>query len=118
MVAKVKDLDHYARSVLAPLGIPFPFPLHCSKLDSYMKTAVELGAMAMPLPNRLFWREWSTLSEKLSPSLRDLFNRIFVLEPSLRITMQNIVRHPWVSKATKLSPDDITRLMRERYEPS
>ena len=114
MVAKVKLLDPYARDVLAPLGILFPFPLHCSKLDSYMKTAVELSDLKMPLNNELFWREWSILSERLSPNLSDLFNRIFVLEPSMRITMQNIVRHPWVSKATKLSPDNITRLMRER----
>lgn len=115
MVTKVKELDHYARSVLAPLGILFPFPLHCSKLDSYMKTAVELSSLTAPLPNELFWREWSPLSERMSQSLCDLFNRIFVLESSMRITMQEIVRHPWVSKATKLSPDSITRLMRERY---
>ena len=115
MVAKVKGLDHYAKSVLAPLGILFPFPLHCSKLDSYMKTAVELSSVGMPLPNELFWREWSPLSEKLSASLCNLLNRIFVLEPSMRITMQDIVRHPWISKATKLSPENITRLMRERY---
>ena len=115
MVAKVKELDHYAQSVLAPLGILFPFPLHCSKLDSYMKTAGELSATRMPLTNEHFWREWSTLRGHLSPNLCDLFNQIFVLEPSMRITMQNIVRHPWVSKATKLSPEQITRLMKERY---
>ena len=114
MVAKVKDLDHYARSVLAPLGILFPFPIHCSKLDSYMRTAADLSTLRMPLPNELFWREWSTLSQTLSSSLLDLFNQIFVLEPSMRITMQNIVRHPWVSKAIKLNPDSINRLMRER----
>ena len=114
MVEKVKELDHYARSVLAPLGILFPFPIHCSKLDSYMRTAGELSALGVPLPNELFWREWSKLGEDLSSSLCDLFNRIFLLEPSLRITMQDIVRHPWVSKATKLNPDDINRLMRER----
>ena len=110
----MKTLDQYARSVLAPLGILFPFPIHCSKLDSYMRTAADLHILGMPLPNELFWREWSKLSRSLSSSLRDLFNRIFLLEPSMRITMQNIVRHPWVSKATKLNPDDINRLMRER----
>lgn len=114
MVEKVKELDHYARSVLAPLGILFPFPIHCSKLDSYMKTAAELSTLRMPLPNELFWREWSKLRENLSLSLCKLFNQIFLLEPSMRITMQNIVRHPWVSNAAKLNPDDINRLMRER----
>ena len=116
MVTKVKELDHYARSVLAPLGILFPFPLPCSKLDSYMKTAAELTGKGLPLPNELFWREWSPLSERLSSGACDLLNRIFVLEPSMRITMQDIVRHPWISKATKLTPENITRLMRERCD--
>ena len=114
MVEKVKELDHYARSVLAPLGILFPFPIHCSKLDSYMKTAADLNALGIPLPNELFWREWSKLYQNLSPNLSNLFNQIFVLEPSMRITMQNIIRHPWLSKVTKLNPRNINRLMRER----
>jgi len=36
MVAKVKSLDSFTRQLVAPLGIVFPFPLHCSKLDCYM----------------------------------------------------------------------------------
>ena len=114
MFAKVQELDPYARSVLAPLGILFPFPIHCSKLDSYLKTAAELSTMTLPLPNVQFWEEWSKLSERLSSRLRDLLNQIFVLEPSMRITMRDIVRHPWVSKATKLSSSNINRQMKER----
>ena len=113
-MAKVQELDPYSRSVLAPLGILFPFPIHCSKLDCYMKTAAELSTMSMPFSNVHFWEEWSKLSERLSLRLHDLFNQIFVLEPSMRITMRDIVRHPWVSKATKLSPNSINRLMKER----
>lgn len=37
MVERVGSLDPYSRSVLAPLGILFPFPLFCSKLDSYLR---------------------------------------------------------------------------------
>ncbi len=40
MVAKVKSLDTYTRQMVAPLGIVFPFPLHCSKLDCYMNAAL------------------------------------------------------------------------------
>ena len=40
MVAKVKSLDHFTRQLVAPLGIVFPFPLHCSKLDCYMNACL------------------------------------------------------------------------------
>ena len=42
MVVKVMTLDPYQRPVLAPLGILFPFPVHCTLLDSYLQTEEEL----------------------------------------------------------------------------
>lgn len=42
MVARVRTLDSYTRQVVAPLGILFPFPLLCRKLDSYMRSEGEL----------------------------------------------------------------------------
>lgn len=42
MVARVRTLDSYTRQVVAPLGILFPFPLLCCKLDSYMRSEGEL----------------------------------------------------------------------------
>ena len=42
MVEKVKSLDQYTRAVIAPLGIVFPFPIFCPKLDSYMRTERDL----------------------------------------------------------------------------
>ena len=44
MVERVAMLDPYSRPILAPLGIVFPFPLFCSKLDSYMKLESEIAA--------------------------------------------------------------------------
>lgn len=43
MVAAVQSLDHYTRQQLAPLGILFPFPLHCRLLSSYLKSEEELS---------------------------------------------------------------------------
>ena len=37
MVTRAQCLDPYTRQCFAPLGIFFPFPLHCSKLESYLK---------------------------------------------------------------------------------
>lgn len=42
MVGKVQTLDLYTRQLIAPLGMVFPFPLHCSKLDSYMNVSNRL----------------------------------------------------------------------------
>ena len=44
MVKRVSMLDRYSRQLLAPLGIVFPFPMFCSKLDSYMKNETQLSA--------------------------------------------------------------------------
>ena len=44
MVQRVTMLDPYSRPLLAPRGIVFPFPMFCSKLDSYMKRENELSA--------------------------------------------------------------------------
>lgn len=36
------ELDQYLKAVLAPLGLLFPFPIFCPKLDSCMRTESEL----------------------------------------------------------------------------
>lgn len=68
MADKVKSLDQYTRNFIAPLGLFFPFPHHCSKLDSYLRRAPELrgcgitgGLRAAALPNKKFWSEWKSL---------------------------------------------------------
>ena len=57
------------------------------------------------LSNENFWAEWQTLKDVISPELIDLFNRIFVLESSLRITLRDILRHSWMNVSDNLSPE-------------
>lgn len=133
MVQKVQVLDQYARQVVAPLGILFPFPFHCSKLDSYMKSSdpPSIGSFLLSVcgyrngiiascvsptasVNCQFWTEWCDLHSKLSSDCVDLLNRIFQLTPSQRILVRDILQHPWVSLPTRLSPDEIVRQMWER----
>lgn len=63
------------------------------------------GLMSASLPNDHFWLEWTTVQDIITPELKDLFNRIFVLEPNLRITIRDILRHPWVNTTDNISPD-------------
>ncbi len=42
MVVRALELEQYMRSVLAPLGILFPFPVFCRKLDSCVRTEADL----------------------------------------------------------------------------
>ena len=132
MVARCKTLDPYMRRccshttevpastysrpspphnrLIAPLGIYFPFPVQCSKLDSYLRDEEDIiyrkgegSALCLclsctmrwppslagfdgslrgkPLRNELFWREWPELTARMSRDLVDLFNRIFILPP-------------------------------------
>ena len=68
MAARANSLDQYTRKCFAPLGIYFPFPLHCSKLDTYLRREEELrkcgvtGSVAAPaLTNEKFWNEWTSI---------------------------------------------------------
>ncbi len=47
MVVRALELDQYMRSVLAPLGFLFPFPVFCRKLDSCVRQRLIAGAMAL-----------------------------------------------------------------------
>ena len=65
MVERAKTLDQFVRQYLAPLGVYFPFPHHCSKLDSYLRRSEEFTAanvtgsvLAPALNNDKFWDEW------------------------------------------------------------
>ena len=66
------------------------------------------------LPNDQFWSEWADLRALFSLELCDLFNRIFVLVPSLRCSLQDMLRHPWVASGTRLTPEEIRTQMEAR----
>lgn len=138
MVKRVSMLDPYSRPLLAPLGIVFPFPMFCSKLDSYMKHESELSAYFSSskgavvffallqinqlfgfvpgnvLSNQQFWAEWPSIDSNISPNLKNLFNQIFVLLPSFRCTLRDIAGHPWRLSKSQLTPDDIMQHMKSR----
>ena len=75
-------------------SFPFPPRTHASKIQ--------------------FWSEWPKMHSRLSPHMINLFNRIFMLLPSLRCTLRDIVRHPWVSAKTQLSPEEVMLHMKAR----
>ena len=72
------------------------------------------GIRGPALPNELFWSEWQSLKDIISPELRDLFNRIFVLEPSLRMSLRDLIRHPWMTVIDGLSPEIVHAEMKQR----
>lgn len=142
MVKRVSMLDPYSRQLLAPLGIVFPFPMFCSKLDSYMKNETQLsayfssrkGAVVFSvlltlnqlfgfvpgnvLSNQQFWAEWPSINSNISPNLKNLFNQIFVLLPSFRCTLRDIACHPWLISKSQLTPDDVMEHMKSRLQHS
>jgi serine/threonine protein kinase len=123
MVQRVTMLDPYSRPLLAPRGIVFPFPMFCSKLDSYMKRENELSAHftqngGAALPNQQFWSEWPSINFRITPNLKNLFDRIFVLHPSFRCTLRDIARHPWLLSREQLTPDEVTTQMKSRCPTS
>lgn len=69
---------------------------------------------SLSLANDQFWSEWDNVKEIISNDLRDLFNRIFVLEPGLRITLRDILRHTWVNVSDGISSEIIKTEMESR----
>mmetsp|Transcript_21467 Transcript_21467/g.40899 ORF Transcript_21467/g.40899 Transcript_21467/m.40899 type:complete len:957 (-) Transcript_21467:262-3132(-) len=64
--------------------------------------------------HRHFWAQFPALASSLSPSARDLINRVFVREPHKRITLSMMLKHPWFSEATNISPELIKQEMMAR----
>lgn len=123
MFMKCGMLEDYMKAALAPLGMLFPFPLHFPKLDSCMMTNVQLwdkfhcdGSLKAGVPsNSEFWQqEWSGVYHDHSRELIDLFNRIFVFEPTCRITLRDVMKHHWLS-VKYLSPEAICKEMESRW---
>ena len=68
------------------------------------------------LANEQFWSEWACYKDAISLELRDLFNRIFVMEPALRLPLREILRHPWVTAMDGLTAEMVQREMIERSD--
>ncbi len=67
------------------------------------------------LTNNQFWLEWVSYRDYISLELRDLLNRIFVMEATLRLPLRDILRHPWMNVVDGLSPEMVQRDMMQRY---
>lgn len=123
MFMKCSMLEEYMKMALAPLGILFPFPHHFPKLDSCMMTSVQLwdkfrcdGSLKASVPsNSVFWQqEWCDVYQYHSRELIDLFNRIFVFEPTCRITLRDLMKHQWLS-VKHLDAEAICKEMESRW---
>ncbi len=45
----------------------------------------------------MWWRAHERVAPGVSDGCRDLLNRIFVLDPEARLTLEQVLAHPWVS---------------------
>lgn len=54
-----------------------------------------------PFPNTAYTRCGQIrLKKQISPGALDLMNRCFVVEPMMRATIDDLLKHPWLSKTT------------------
>ncbi|XP_065912428.1 uncharacterized protein [Dysidea avara] len=122
MFRKCESLEKYMRNALAPLGMLFPFPIHFPKLDSCMLTCSQLwdkchcdGSLKGGTPsNDQFWQEeWCDVYQNHSREIIDLLNRIFVFEPSCRISLRYIMKHRWLS-FSRLNGEAVCKEMESR----
>lgn len=79
------------------------------------KCGVTGSIKGLALSNDRFWTEWSTFESCISLELKDIFNRIFVMEPKLRLPLRDILRHPWVNVKDGLTSINVQQDMIRRF---
>jgi serine/threonine protein kinase len=80
-------------------------------LYSFITGNVPFIANTMLELQRKIFKNRYYMPDTLSPELKDLFKRILVLNPRDRITLTEILQHPWMGAESKVSAVDINGLM-------
>ena len=80
-------------------------------------TLYEMSVGCTPFEEALTWRTTERIlrgaytwpSSHRDASLRDLVEKLLVLEPALRLTMEQVLQHPWVTEITPPLPRRVLR---------
>lgn len=63
----------------------------------------------------LFWTAHERVIPPLSDAVKDLLNRVFVMEPDARMTLEHLVAHPWVTAAPDPDLPELMAMMQARH---
>jgi len=62
----------------------------------------------------VFWSAHERVIPELSPAVKDLLNRIFVMDPEQRITLEQLSAHPWVTLTPTPTQEVLVEVMHQR----
>ncbi|KAK3262922.1 CBL-interacting serine/threonine-protein kinase 11 [Cymbomonas tetramitiformis] len=74
------------------------------------------GSLSEPAPaHQNFWDNFPSIMHRLSGDAIDLLNRMFVKEPEKRITLSEVLKHPWFQSNRQVTtPEEIIAVMKAR----
>jgi serine/threonine-protein kinase SRK2 len=94
-----RSVDVWASGILLLVMLLGSFPFDHTEHPDPNTSEAHLEVWLQQVSKR--WSEVPHMAEavkKLSPEIKDLLNRIFVIDASKRVTVQQIKRHPWYNK--------------------
>lgn len=65
--------------------------------------------------DHVFWKN-SRFAYHFSPALKHLLTYMFQPEPAMRLTMPEIIAHPWVQDSDTASEQEVKQYMQERWQ--
>lgn len=90
------------------------FPFKASTVSHGFDTVLKEIRMAHAVDPDHLWGVWG--SSNLTPEAKDLLDRIFVMDHTKRITIDEIRAHPWYTKPFSAGYEKVLRACREAQE--
>lgn len=94
-----RSVDVWAAGILLLVMLLGSFPFDHTEHPDPNTSEAHLEVWLQQVSKR--WSDVPHMAEavkKLSPEIKDLLNRIFVIDAGKRVTIQQIKRHPWYNK--------------------
>lgn len=105
-----RSVDVWASGILLLVMLLGSFPFDHTEHPDPNTSEAHLEVWLQQVSKR--WSEVPHMAEavkKLSPEIKDLLNRIFVIDATKRITIKQIERHPWYNKPLPAKYEDVLK---------
>ena len=112
-----RSVDVWASGILLLVMLLGSFPFDHTEHPDPNTSEAHLEVWLQQVSKR--WSEVPHMAEavkKLSPEIKDLLNRIFVIDASKRVTIQQIKRHPWYNKPLPNGYQQMWDTLKEKQE--
>lgn len=112
-----RSVDVWASGILLLVMLLGSFPFDHTEHPDPNTDEAHLEVWLQQVSKR--WSDVPHMAEavkKLSPEIKDLLNRIFVIDAKSRVTIQQIKRHPWYKKPLPAEYEEMWEKLKQKQE--